>query len=1303
MSSLPIVSITRRETFSSCHRLHSPFLSDEENARLYGKCNNPNGHGHNYVEVSRGAKLRERKFGPPSDVTAKYSKPPLPARVVYKDRRKPSPSPCRNNGLDQLRERARSNSPFQSSRMSSPLSRRDSSSTYSRRCRPVCSMRISELAVPTKRQCIDTWRNKAGILPGQMVNRLKQQVMDQTPIVKISDAVNCFSQSSSVTSKKRLQNISSIISGEICDILRDKTKLQIDVTIHERMVRETADKVTIWIANILEETSEKLLEEDLKELEEQEGPALDILDDLVDNVVTVCRGADSDLEDIFDAASSLQKSEDGDNDVSTTDYVSVSSGNNDDTDSKAKSPVQEALKEYLDESDKKPIDDEESLKNHLMKQLNEIIDTNVIDTLKSHDILEKNSKEFDKHTDSQSNMQANRPGSVLLSVPDYKNGQMDIKLLVDEQEYDRDQISLEKERSPSDEALNQSDKADSGSEKEAKFDESLASENNNNDAVETKAQSDKIDEDKEDTIFLLADDQVRDNIDEQKLNMNEEQKSNLNEDQKSVKSAELPEDRDKKVQFSYDNFGEVDEPWPEDLSFETLIKPGESVSKSVTSLGRILESDERNWLSPEETSSGKDQGFTSNPHPESIEQLNNFGINYDDFLGDNDNDGDSRNDKQSTAIVKVLDEFSRNDLNDVAPKQPQYNLKDTIEVVSDETDGQYGPTPVIKTVNQEETMSQTRDGTLGVSKLNPKKKVEQQELTAQIKGVHPSTAPSWIRRGRGQGDLGACPRPQGYTGTDGMRERELEIRKRCKDLDKILTNLEKWKSWLEYITKYITSLKEKAELNKPTLLHTNKAVKSDREKPARSTEKDAIWTKLNHRAKGGLKLSKNNETIKFKVQNALKDGSTLSEPPHLMRQPCAQNLPHAGALARRFCSPSVDKTIDELGIIATMHFSIPDLQQFQDDSGVSYTGYNIYIDGFFHCTTRYKQLLCLHEQLQAQNPYFKLPQFPPKKFFLTSSQLEERRVLLEKYIQLVGQNPLLSSSELLITFLFSAQQETHSVRMHEVDIEISLMNGYRIPLSVSSTDSSGTILDIACNYINLPKELSKYFSLYLFNWSCAKDGQPSLKKLEEFESPYISQKYVRPEDKIVYWDLCYDLDLMIDRVSLDLLYLQTIEELDLGWVTAEPHIKDILKSYEEKKQKREVDQSISNGHRSQLEDSNKNYELSFEYLISKDNLKWITLRTEHATFISVCLQSIVDELMRQKGGAGPGVRARRAALTYLRRDGSSHVNGDSYNSGSSREIFSVQKLTEKFASVAFKSGKDCVENNAFEAIGDEEL
>ena len=41
--------ITRRETFSAAHRLFKPGLSDEENLKLFGKCSNPNWHGHNYT------------------------------------------------------------------------------------------------------------------------------------------------------------------------------------------------------------------------------------------------------------------------------------------------------------------------------------------------------------------------------------------------------------------------------------------------------------------------------------------------------------------------------------------------------------------------------------------------------------------------------------------------------------------------------------------------------------------------------------------------------------------------------------------------------------------------------------------------------------------------------------------------------------------------------------------------------------------------------------------------------------------------------------------------------------------------------------------------------------------------------------------------------------------------------------------------------------------------------------------------------------------------------------------------------
>jgi 6-pyruvoyltetrahydropterin/6-carboxytetrahydropterin synthase len=47
------VELGRRYRFAAAHRLHSARLSEEENSRLYGKCNNPHGHGHNYVlEVS---------------------------------------------------------------------------------------------------------------------------------------------------------------------------------------------------------------------------------------------------------------------------------------------------------------------------------------------------------------------------------------------------------------------------------------------------------------------------------------------------------------------------------------------------------------------------------------------------------------------------------------------------------------------------------------------------------------------------------------------------------------------------------------------------------------------------------------------------------------------------------------------------------------------------------------------------------------------------------------------------------------------------------------------------------------------------------------------------------------------------------------------------------------------------------------------------------------------------------------------------------------------------------------------------
>lgn len=46
---LPIVSVTRVESFNAAHRLHNPLFSDDKNKEIFGKCNNKNGHGHNYT------------------------------------------------------------------------------------------------------------------------------------------------------------------------------------------------------------------------------------------------------------------------------------------------------------------------------------------------------------------------------------------------------------------------------------------------------------------------------------------------------------------------------------------------------------------------------------------------------------------------------------------------------------------------------------------------------------------------------------------------------------------------------------------------------------------------------------------------------------------------------------------------------------------------------------------------------------------------------------------------------------------------------------------------------------------------------------------------------------------------------------------------------------------------------------------------------------------------------------------------------------------------------------------------------
>jgi len=56
-----MVYLTRKAEFSASHYYHNPQFTPEENRRIFGKCNNPHGHGHNYtLEVTVKGQIDER-------------------------------------------------------------------------------------------------------------------------------------------------------------------------------------------------------------------------------------------------------------------------------------------------------------------------------------------------------------------------------------------------------------------------------------------------------------------------------------------------------------------------------------------------------------------------------------------------------------------------------------------------------------------------------------------------------------------------------------------------------------------------------------------------------------------------------------------------------------------------------------------------------------------------------------------------------------------------------------------------------------------------------------------------------------------------------------------------------------------------------------------------------------------------------------------------------------------------------------------------------------------------------------------
>lgn len=481
-----------------------------------------------------------------------------------------------------------------------------------------------------------------------------------------------------------------------------------------------------------------------------------------------------------------------------------------------------------------------------------------------------------------------------------------------------------------------------------------------------------------------------------------------------------------------------------------------------------------------------------------------------------------------------------------------------------------------------------------------------------------------------------------------------------------------------------------------------------------------------------------------------------------------------------------------------MHFSIPDTEECKDEKGASFTSYNLHVNGVFHCSVRYSQLHDFHEQLKREfgNTFYGCDRFPPKKLLaLTAAQKSERRDKLEKYIQAVSQDGRIVNGDIFKGFLLSAQRETRRENPVDVSLDVYLMNGNKVTVEIKSTDQTDEVTEAAAEAIGLPDELVYYFALFLLK-ETKNNGVEIVRRLQDFESPYMSLKSASGKNRIVfrrsYWDPSLDDHLMDNRVAVQLLYVQTVHDVQQGWLsgTKEQFKRlDDLRSKNSRKEylkfaktmkcyghlvfkpcivdypKPDTKVTITAGDKElffRVKEDEKEKEgifritrircwrisvvgdskptgnskqgdqlqLSFEYLISKGNLQWITVTTDQAILMSLTLQSMVEELLLLKRGGKfrkPSDRIKGPTRQFKGRDGGIVTTASSStpvipdapsnssvthqpSEGESKSfsaVESVKKITEIFHSPSNSLGyapSSMVENDIFDGgIGEEDL
>ncbi|XP_028406021.1 sorting nexin-17-like [Dendronephthya gigantea] len=414
-----------------------------------------------------------------------------------------------------------------------------------------------------------------------------------------------------------------------------------------------------------------------------------------------------------------------------------------------------------------------------------------------------------------------------------------------------------------------------------------------------------------------------------------------------------------------------------------------------------------------------------------------------------------------------------------------------------------------------------------------------------------------------------------------------------------------------------------------------------------------------------------------------------------------------------------------------MHFAILEIEEKTDEHG-SYVSYAVSINGGFHSSIRYRQLRELHDQLKKDFGARVPDRFPPKKLLtLNQTQLEDRREQLEKYLQAISQDPVLVASKTFLKFLLKAQKESSNVEEEDTELDIYLMNGKKFQVKIRNTDSTDHVIQEAMSQIKLPQNMVQYFSLFLIEQEEESDWAV-IRKLQGFESPSLVLMPIKETHRLVirknFWDLSKEDELYKDKIALNLLFVQAVNDVERDWVITTPETLEELGNLKTKNERKKylklarsqkfygylqlkpckMDFPHMNSHvilnvggyelnfrligtqdtkakegcfkvtrmkcwRVVSSKDNKKGEIvtkiAFEYLFSKEKLQWVTIISEQAMLVSLCLQGMVDEIVERKAKA-----KKSEALKQTKKETETAVAKES---SAAKESAAAKELSQK--------------------------